>query len=193
MSRFRLGLTAMQKYLDLHAGRITLREFEIWLYNATELEEILPRDDYIDLLALDYSNRKSRYEIFAILDRYMDWPLLDTLELTGLLESVARRDDDVASRLVRIYDLYCAGYYFLQKLALDYALGITYPGSRYHAKQWEDLTEAQQKEMLDGFYPSVREEAQQVLGRLNSGAIVLTGRSKAGSLDTPRTYVERHG
>jgi hypothetical protein len=43
-------------YLGLLENRISIDEFESWIYQSEELHAILSNEDYLDLVSLNYSS-----------------------------------------------------------------------------------------------------------------------------------------
>ena len=72
--------------------------------------------------------------------------------------------------------LYCTGYSFLQKLALDFGLTIAAPPPSYG--EWEDLSDSDQSKLLDGLYPDVVKHAENALNSLASGKIAFSGNTE---------------
>jgi len=152
-----------------------INELEQWVYSEKELESLLGSDEYLDLISLTYKQQSSLYEAEKILrphiniGKYYDW------SLRRVLQKVIEHSTDVHKYIEQCYDMYCDGYGFLDNLGLGYGLVTTVPPSEYGADSWEKLESSEQKKLIEGFYPSVREEAEKVISWLDTGKIIITG------------------
>lgn len=159
----------------LIAREIEINEFEQWVYSEKDLESLLSSDEYLDLISLTYKQPSSLYEAEKILrpridiGKYYDW------YLRRILQKVIEYPADVHKYIEQCYDMYCDGYGFLDNLGLGYGLAVIIPPSDYSADSWDRLESPEQKKLIEEFYPSVREEAEKVIGWLDARKIVITG------------------
>lgn len=107
------------KYLDLMEGKISIKEFERWVYSSKWLEIELSENEYTDLISLNYNTPSSKYEIRKILKERFDEGKFEAIKIIHLLDSIIDRDGNEEASLMRMYDLYCKGYYFLEDLGLE--------------------------------------------------------------------------
>ena len=159
----------------LIAREIELNEFEQWVYSEKELESLLSSDEYLDLISLTYKQPSSLYEAKKILSPHIDIGKYYEWYLRRILQKVIDHPTDVHKYIEQCYDLYCDGYGFLDNLGLGYGLAVTVPPSEYSADSWNELKSPEQKKLIEGFYPSVREEAEKVISWLDDRKIVITG------------------
>jgi len=159
----------------LIAREIEINKFEQWVYSEKDLECFLSPDEYLNLISLNYKKPSSLYDAKKILKphinigKYYDW------YLRRVLQKVIEHPSDAHKYIEQCYEMYCDGYDFLDNLGLGYGLAVTFPPSEYNADSWDQLESPEQKRLIDGFYPVVREEAEKVINWLNTGKIVLTG------------------
>ena len=74
------------------------------------------------------------------------------------------------------YDLYCKGYNFFDNLGLGYGLAIEVPRvENTTADTWNELTNEQQHNLLDSFYPYLETEIKKVIYWLDNSKVILTG------------------
>jgi hypothetical protein len=164
---------ALYRFLD---GRTPLAEFERWVYATPALEDLFDRDSYIDLLAADFRDQSSVAQVESQLEARIDHGDYVTWQVRSELAVILRRDEaDLPNALDRIYYWYCDGLYFLDNLALGFALGVRVPLSTYPADGWEDLSATDQATILASLYPAIAGEAARVLRWLDEGTIVITG------------------
>ncbi|KAA3640755.1 MAG: hypothetical protein DWP95_08140 [Proteobacteria bacterium] len=159
----------------LIAREIEINKFEQWVYSEKDLECFLSPDEYMDLISLNYKQSSSIYDAEKILKphinigKYYDW------HLRRVLQKVIEHPSDAHKYIEQCYAMYCDGYDFLDNLGLGYGLTVTFPPSIYSADSWDRLKSSEQKRLIDGFYPGVREEAEKVINWLNTEKLVLTG------------------
>jgi hypothetical protein len=111
-------------------GEMPLVDFEQWLYASDEIERLLPADDYLALLTLNYRKSGAKYELAKLLKQHIDLGEFETHKLLKLLQEAILKTPRLPFILVEFYNLYCQGYYFLQDLGLGYGLAVDAPGSR---------------------------------------------------------------
>lgn len=146
------------KYLDLMEGKISLKEFERWVYSSKWLEIELSENEYTDLISLNYNTPSSKYEIRKILKERFDEGKFEAIKIIHLLDSIIDRDGNEGASLMRMYDLYCKGYYFLEDLGLGIGLFIEAP-NKYGVEYFYELTESQKRALVDSVYPHAKQLA----------------------------------
>jgi len=67
-----LFLELKSRFFLLLADNDTLREFENWVYETPQLENLFKSQDYISLLELDYSAASAIYDITALVKNLFD-------------------------------------------------------------------------------------------------------------------------
>ena len=144
--------------------KISLKAFEQWLYEDNVLESRNP-DLYLELISFDYdksSNFKEFYDGFA---RYVHFYKLEADHIKEYLYSIIDRDENCSNSIWVMYELYCKGYGFLQKLGLIYGLCLV---DCSHSVSLADGF----ANIIDKLYPSIIEDAKNVLHWLEEGKIV---------------------
>lgn len=162
------------KYLDLLEGEISIKEFEHWVYSSKWLETELSENEYTDLISLNYNTPSSRYEIGKILKERFDEGKFEAIKMIKLLNSIIDRDGNEGESLIRMYDLYCKGYYFLEDLGLGIGLFIEVP-NKYGVEYFYELTESQKRDLLDSVYPPAKQLAIELKQWILNKEIKLSG------------------
>lgn len=162
------------KYLDLMGEKITIKEFENWVYESNWLENELTEDEYTDLISLNYGTPGSIYEVGKILRERFDEGKFESVRMIELLNSIIERNGKESESLTRMYDLYCKGYYFLEDLGLGIGLFVEVP-RKYGVEYYHELNERQKKEIVDSVYPSAKELATELKIWILNGDLKLTG------------------
>lgn len=150
-----------------------LEEFEQWVYATKDLEEIFSKEDYGELLSVDYSKNSNRYDVIKLVTGYINEGEYETWKLKKLLNAVINNNGDLQQVFVDFYDLYCDGYRFLDNLGLGYGLSVVVPPSEYSSDSWEKLSEQEKKRLLASFFPGALNEVKRVLSWLKDGTIVI--------------------
>lgn len=162
------------KYLDLMEGKISIKEFEHWVYSSKWLEDELSEIEYTDLISLNYNTPSSKYEIGKILKERFDEGKFESIKMIHLLNSIIDRDGNQGESLIRMYDLYCKGYYFLEDLGLGIGLFLDVP-NKYGVEYFHELIESQKKELVDSVYPYAEQLARELKHWILNGDIKLSG------------------
>jgi hypothetical protein len=166
------------KYLDLMGEKISIKEFENWVYESNWLENELTEDEYTELVSLNYRTPSSIYEVGKILRERFDEGKFESVKMIDLLNSIIERDGKEGESLTRMYDLYCKGYYFLEDLGLGIGLFVGVP-HKYGVEYYHELNERQKKEIADSVYPSAKELAIELKNWILNGDLKLTGEKES--------------
>lgn len=164
-----------EKYFALMEDRISFFEFEEWVYRSKWLENELSKDEYLDLISLDFMTPSMKYEVGKILKSKINEGKFQEITLLNFLESIIVRDGKEGESLIRLYDLYCDGYYFLQDLGLGIGLQIDFPPSEFGVDYYHELNENQKKQLIDSVYPAAKELAEELKDWIINKELVLTG------------------
>ena len=167
-------------------GSITIDQFENWIYQTESLESEIPRQAYLELLDLHYADRHADLEIKRILLSFVDLGRFEDWKLRGILRSIVEKDTIAIQSIDNCYDLYCSGYYFLEIIALGFALHLR--TLNYETSDWRLIPAETVENTLNSFYPRVRNEAIRILALLDDKKIVLTGRQAVS--DNKLEYID---
>lgn len=154
---------------------ITLSDFEKWIYSEKSLEKLIPPDDYLELISLNYKTPANLYEAEKILFNLVDEGKYYEWSLRHILEEIINKSNNSALYIEQCYNLYCEGYDFLNDLGLGYGLCISSPPNSYSSENWEQLENKEQRKLVESLYPSVADEAKRVLNWLDLNKIKITG------------------
>lgn len=151
-------------------------EFEDWLYADTRLESILDVDDYLELVSYGYKEANANKGLFRLLEKHIDKAEFEKRRMLRMLTKALNRDKELPEILMSFYDLYCKGYYFLDNLGLRYGIDVeTAWVKNASADSWKELTEKQQADLLNGFYPALEIELDKIISWIVHGKVILTG------------------
>ncbi len=152
-------------------GEKTSREFENYVYSATELEQFVGANDYLKLISIDFEANSAKYEVEKILNNHLDPNRFIELTLRSILNRIVDRSKCTAGDILETYYLYCDGYEFLNGLGLKFGLAVAAP-EQSSSYEWDGLSEQKQHIILDNFYPEVQTYAQRVLTCFDEKSIV---------------------
>lgn len=162
-------------YFDLVHGGLKIDEFENWIYNDNNLENILNQEDYLDLISLNFRSIHIKYEIEKILAKYIDYSKFEKKRVLSLLYRALESRKDLPDILREFYDMYCHGYYFFQDLGLGYGLACEVPPSKYNTDNWNELNEKEKNEIINSFFPQIESDIQRAIHWIENDKIILTG------------------
>ncbi|MEO1517472.1 MAG: hypothetical protein AAFV95_20785 [Bacteroidota bacterium] len=162
------------KFFELLEDKITAKEFEHWVFQSQWLEDELSEEEYADLIGLDYGLANVTGELRKILDARFGQGKLESIKLIRRLDSIIKRDEKEAESLMMMYELYCHDYFFLKDLGLGVGLFVEIPDG-YGVESFDELTEEQQQNLLDGVHPVARELAEGLKQSILKGDLQING------------------
>lgn len=158
------SISLEQKIHQVITQKISLEGFEHWLYQNDELE-VLDPNLYLELIAFDYSRESSFKKFQLSFTKYVGFHKFETDLIKEYLYSIIDRENDYEYSIWRLYELYCTGYEFLQKLGIKYGLCLIDTSSPVKLVKGSN-------EVIDMFYPDIISDAKNVLGWLEEGKII---------------------
>jgi hypothetical protein len=164
-------------FFSFMMDKMQIDEFENWVYQSHELEEVLDEANYLSLISFEYKQKGARLELVELLSGFVDAGEYETARIRNLLTEALRKNERFPGILMELYDLYCKGYDFLQVLGIDYGLKVKVPQETGYWGNWSDLTAKQQLKLLEGFSP-VDGELKKVISWIDDKKILLTGRKR---------------
>lgn len=172
--------TTKNKIFNLIGGKITIIEFEQWVYNTPELVSELSADDHLELISFNYQKNGAKYELVNLLKRFISLGEYETQKIRGMLSEALKRNEHLPNILSEFYDLYCRGYGFLRDIGLGFGLSIECPPDNYDST-WEQLSKEKQAKILSSFYPELDERLNEAIHWLDTGKVILTGQRELGN------------
>jgi len=165
-----------ERFFKTIKGDISIQEFEQWLYADNELEPILESGDYLDLISFSFKRSGAKYELWNLLKKHIDIGEFETYKLLELFYEAKHQSEKLPFILMDFYELYCKGLIFLREIGLRYGLSVVVPRmANVKADTWEELTESQQKRLLDSFTPNLENEIDKVIDWLETKKIIING------------------
>ena len=143
--------------------KMSLQSFEQWLYEDNALELSNP-ELYFELISFDYSSEDNFSDFYNDFAKYVYFYKFEAGCIKEYLNSIVNRDKDYCNAIWRIYNLYCMGYRFLQKLGLLYGVPLIDFDTSVASDNLNNV--------LDKFYPDIIADVKNVLSWLNEGKIV---------------------
>lgn len=176
-------MQVVEEFYQLVAKKMSVADFEQWVYATPELENILREDDYLNLITLNYKSHWSFYELQKLLELYIDVCEMRRRELLEILCIISQggKPDDVLAALIATFNLSCKGYSFFEGLAY-YGLTVDNDFGWDPEGKWAKMTEPQKKRYLSRFYPEVQLMADHLIQGLKFGAILLHTKSPSGEI-----------
>lgn len=177
-------MTEIPKHIELNfydtiIGKISIQEFEAWIYSDKEIESILSEDDYLELISFNYKKSGAKYELINLLSKkYIDLGEYEKWKMVNKLKIALKRDERLPDILRDFYNLYCRGYVFLYDLGLGYGLTVEVPLSgNYSAETWEEMNEHEKKQLINSFYPQLEFDIKRAIDWIENKKIIFTGKT----------------
>lgn len=159
-----------ERFFKTIKGHISIEEFKQWLYTDKDLENHLNSNDYLDLISLNFKKSGAKHELWKLLKKHIDLSEFETYKMMELLREAQKKTDSLPDILMEFYDLYCRGYSFLQDLGLAVVINLNAT-----ANTREELTNQQQKELLESLWPKLEEYIEEVINWIETKKIILLG------------------
>lgn len=99
-------------------SKVTLFEFEQWIYDHEELEEILGKAEYLQFISRDYKNQYAYEDTEKQIRSLIDIATYEQERVVNLLISLTEGNNDELDVMDLLYEEYCNGYTFLRYIAL---------------------------------------------------------------------------
>ncbi|BAH44569.1 hypothetical protein BBR47_35920 [Brevibacillus brevis NBRC 100599] len=110
------------KFNEVLKKKLTIEEFEQWVYVTPEIAEHYGHALYLELISLDFKGKYIDLDLEQLLTPVMPFGELEYRIIKEELELVASDTNDIDKVLDNIYENYCDGYSFLRFLGLSFAL-----------------------------------------------------------------------
>jgi hypothetical protein len=148
-----------KQFYNIYKGLISVFEFEEWLYNTPEIEDVYGNDFYFNLLDLNYRGKHVKNDLERVIETKIPFGEFEQMRIVLLLEKIIHeKEDDLGEVLEQIYDDYCRGYSFLRYLGLTYVSEIDNDFNR-------------KREILNNIKPKMVTEAKRLLSFFQRGLL----------------------
>ncbi|AFM05566.1 hypothetical protein Fleli_3235 [Bernardetia litoralis DSM 6794] len=162
-----------QKFYEVLKYKVSIQNFEQWVYNTKELEMELPPNSYLELISLNFKGKYIYLELEKVISQFVNNGKFEIKRLQNHLKSIIYRDEKCAESIEMTYDLYCAGYNFLRRLGLIYGLSVASPPIDDYTKTWKEISRIEQEGLLNKLYPKIILDAQNALNWIENGKIII--------------------
>jgi hypothetical protein len=161
------------QYLELHLAKLTVAAFEAWIYTAEGLEDAIGEDLYQELILLDYSGANIKSDLRKLLREHVDVDRYQREAFVAKLDTIIKKEVQMADLLIEMYSYYHRGYTFLEDLGVGIGLLLKILPVEYAAESYYDLSPSRQKKLLNRIHPVAKTLAEQVKAWINEQKIVL--------------------
>jgi hypothetical protein len=122
MKKMKLFNKEINEYLiSVVRYKISIQEFERWLYDNEELlEKYLGKELYFQLINLNYTSKFVIDDLEPLLIKVLEYKSFEDFKIKDLLNRLVNVDSEFISSCREIYREYCNGYSFLRLIALKY-------------------------------------------------------------------------
>ncbi|TQR36460.1 hypothetical protein [Brevibacillus brevis] len=148
------------KFSEVLKKKLSIEDFEQWVYVTPEIEEHYGHVFYLELISLDFKGKYIDLDLEQLLAPVIPFGDLEYRRIKEDLEIVASDAHDLDRVLGNIYEEYCDGYSFLRFLGLSFALLSGSNGTLI---------------INEGVRELLREEAKRLLSFIEVDKIRITG------------------
>ncbi|MFS0881274.1 hypothetical protein [Metabacillus niabensis] len=167
-----------RQFYNVYKEKISIAEFEKWLYKTDDIENIYGYDFYFRLLDLDYREKYIKNKLETLIRMKIPFGQFEQQRIVLLLEHIIAEEGDLVELLEQLYDDYCHGYSFLRFLGLTYITGIdTFPKLN-QIDQWDKHEFERKREMLNSSKDKIIKEAKRLLAFFKNGKIKITNENE---------------
>ncbi|WP_310482058.1 hypothetical protein [Chamaesiphon sp. VAR_48_metabat_403] len=162
------------KFFEFLNDEESIDNFEKWSYETTILTDVLEKEDYLNLISVDFCRSNTKHEIVKIINKYIDASEYGLWKLKNILTDFVNISENSQDILFKFYELYCDGYYFLDCLGLRY--GLSAIANAEPNEYGDKLSIEEQSKAIDDLIPEAIIEAQRVLTWLETRKIEIVKR-----------------
>ncbi|PAD68728.1 hypothetical protein CHH83_12255 [Bacillus sp. 7586-K] len=181
-----------RQFYNVYKEKISIAEFEKWLYKTDDIENIYGYDFYFRLLDLDYREKYIKNKLETLIRMEIPFGHFEQQRIVLLLEHIIAEEGDLVELLEQLYDDYCHGYSFLRFLGLTYITGIdTFPKLN-QIDQWDKHEFERKREMLNSSKDKIIKEAKRLLAFFKNGEIKITNENEYIDARKEEDQVELH-
>lgn len=181
-----------RQFYYVYKEKISIAEFEKWLYKTDDIENIYGYDCYFRLLDLDYRDKYIKNKLETLIRMEIPFGQFEQQRIVLLLEHIIAEEGDLVELLEQLYDDYCHGYSFLRFLGLTYITGIdTFPKLN-QIDQWDKHEFECKRAMLNSSKDIIIREAKRLLAFFKNGEIKITNEKEYIDARKEEDKVELH-
>lgn len=151
-------------FYDFYNKTISIRTFETWLYENSEIETLIGSELYFELLDIDYRSKYAFLEVNKLILPHINFGRNETQRLIGLLKSIVDGEGDIYAIMFQLYYDYCHGYPFL------IYLGLSFVTSGFE----EEIGVEGVRNNLLLSISKYKQEANKLISSLEKGEIIIT-------------------
>lgn len=145
------------------AADLSISEFESFIYETSDLEQYFSKDDYLELISLDYRDIENTLTAQDILKKHINLKDFEIWRLKFILNCIINKEKGYGSCIAFLNDLYSGGYYFLRLFLFDW---IDLSDRSFDSLSIEDLDKKSESS-----YPKIINKAQHVIDLIETGKI----------------------
>lgn len=170
--------TLKQTFFDYLLGKTGIKELEEYVYTHPEIESVLGEQAYLELIEFNYNQPGVAYEITKLIFKHFPEESYIQVRIKESLKVIANSDspaDLIYDESNNLYDDYCNGAYFLEDIALGYALSLMDCACEFGKDSWDELNILQKQLLIARFNPGLADEAKKILNLLESSIVTICG------------------
>ena len=154
---------------------IPLADFEKWVYQTPELEEILGSDSYFDLISFNFHGKDALYQVKQMFMERIGIGRYEAWRIRQLLLHLINDQGDPVETVADSYNFYCAGYHFFQPIGMMHVREMDDIPRLVERELWDEVAFAQKRTTLQPYVDSLKPIAQKLLEAIDNKQIQITG------------------
>ncbi|WP_432663970.1 hypothetical protein R9X47_25765 [Wukongibacter baidiensis] len=152
----------------------SIEEFEKWIYEQSDIEEIYGYDFYFNLLWLDYKSKYIREDLEKIIFEKIPFDFFEKRRILRNLYKLKNGEKGLKEIMSVFYEDYCNGYVFLRILGLAYLLY----GIDEHDEEYFRTPSKVDIEKINVMIEKLEDEADRIIRFLESEEIKIVSKNE---------------
>lgn len=154
------------QFFSLLNHKVSIKEFEQWVYATDELEAVLSERDYLDLIAFNFSQLNAFDKLECLIIDLIELGKYEKYRLIYQLNLIVEKDSLWENAVEILHGDYCDGYNFLEPFFSIHFMNAD--DHEYYPKLNEN-----RHQLTEEMYVLARKEALQLLNYFNTDTIVI--------------------
>lgn len=153
------------------AGELPLKELEQWIYATPQIEDYWGEPAYLEFISFRFQQPAANYELSKLIYKYIPPGKYHGWQIKRLLKALLDNTQDPVDVFKKLYDFYCAGYWFLNNIGIQYVIGIDEIPTLKAQDLWDANEFARLRKLLNNHLESLKNEVEMVFQALETGEI----------------------
>ncbi|WP_052429581.1 hypothetical protein [Paenibacillus borealis] len=174
----------LYNFVKNEQDELSIFNFEQWVYEHDELEDIFGKKEYLELISRDYKDKFAYHETEKQIRRLVHFGLFEQERITNILNDLLTNEDksEQLETLEILYEEYCSGYNFLRYITLSYILT---------SDEHKEIIKVNQSK-FESYIEGIKKEAVRLLGFLRRNEILINEEYEYTDYRAEKDQIELH-